>query len=162
VLGTVLALVALAALSLPAIAGATSHEESTVAAEIKAVIMESNAYVSKNLKDQDGGISKDGSMQFWSSGGLVQWVAPDSAPSVYESFSLQPKHIKVMELPGGQSAVAMYYSEGSFKLKGKDSVDHYMTRVLEVYVKEDGEWVTRAGHWSPIAGGAGTNQSAVD
>lgn len=75
---------------------------------------------------------------------------------------LDRQAIKVVELPGGESAVAMYYVEGSFQVKGSAAVDHYMTRALEVYVKEDGKWVVRAAHWSPILGGAGTNQTSVD
>lgn len=151
--------VALAALTLAPALYAAGHEGG-VAAEVKAVIMEGNDYVRQHLKDQDGGVSKDGAMQFWSSGGLMQWVAADSPPSEYDSFSTTPKHIKVIELPGGQAAVAMYYSEGSFQVKGKPAVGHYMTRVMEVYVKEDGKWKIRASHWSPIASGSGTSQTA--
>jgi hypothetical protein len=155
-------LAALAALMLPVAVRATSHEESGTAAEIKALIMAGNAYNTKHLKDQEGGVSKDGSIQFWSSGGLMQWVGPDSTPAEYDSSSIEAKHITVIELPGGESAVAMYYSEGSFKVKGQDAVDHYMTRAMEVYVKEDGKWVIRASHWSPIAAGSGTSQTSVD
>ena len=155
------AAVALAALTLlPAVAEAGEH--GGVAAEIKALIKESNAYVREHGKDQEGGISKNGALHFWSSGGLMQWVAPDSAPSEYEYFATTPKHLKVIELPGGEAAVAMYYSEGSFQVKGRPAVGHYMTRVMEVYVKEDGEWVNVAAHWSPVAAGAGTNQTSVD
>lgn len=153
-----LALVALALLSVPAEAG----DEGGVAAEIKAVIKEGNDYVRQHGKDQEGGVSKNGSLQFWSSGGLMQWVAPDAPPTEYEHFSITPKHVKVIELPGGEAAVAMYYSEGSMQAKGSAPVSHYMTRVLEVYVKEDGKWVNIAAHWSPVAAGAGTNQTSVD
>ena len=72
----------------------------------------------ENLRDPEGGISKHGAMQYWSSGGLMQWIEPDGPPSEYESFALTPKHIKVLELPGGEAAVAMYYSEGSMQVKG--------------------------------------------
>ena len=41
------------------------------------------------------------------------------------------------------------------------AVSDYRTRVTQVFVKEDGEWKVRAAHWSPIAGGAGTSQTAV-
>jgi hypothetical protein len=126
------------------------------------MIMAENEYVRKNLKDSEGTVSKDGSMEFWSSGGLAQWVPSDAPISEYESFSITPKHIKVIELPGGQAAVAMYYSEGSMHPKGSAAVNHYMTRVMQVYVKEDGKWKVRAAHWSPIAAGAGTSQSALD
>ena len=140
---------------------ATEHE-SSVADEIKAVIMEGNAYLRENLTDQEGGISQHGSVEFWSSGGLMQWNAPDTAGSTYESFTLKAKHIKVIELPGGEAAVAMYYLEGSMQPQGRPAVSHYMTRVTQVFVKEDGAWVARAGHWSPIAAGSGTSQASVD
>jgi len=34
--------------------------------------------------------------------------------------------------------------------------------VTQVYVKENGKWKVRAAHWSPIAGGSGTNQNSLD
>lgn len=132
------------------------------AAEIKKEIMDSNAYVKNNLKDIDGGISKHGAVEFWSSGGLVQFVAADAPIGEYENFSLTPKHIQVVVLDEGKSAVAMYYSEGSFHQKGNAPVAHYMTRITEVYVKEGKNWVVRAAHYSPIAAGSGTSQSSID
>ena len=132
------------------------------AAEIKVEIVNANAYVRKNLKDMDTGVSSKGSLQFWSSGGLVQNVPADSPVATYESFSLTPKHIQVVVVEEGKSAVAMYYSEGSFHEKGNKPVAHYMTRITEVYVKEGGKWKTRAAHDSPIAAGSGTNQTAID
>ena len=62
----------------------------------------------------------------------------------------------------GQAAVAMYYTEGRFKAKGGAAVDNYLTRATQVYVKENGKWKVRAAHWSPIAGGSGTNQNSID
>lgn len=157
------AALALAALVLlPALLSAEHHEGSDVAAQIKAQIMKENQYVRSNLHDPEGTVSKDGSLEYWSSGGLVQWVAPDAPASKYEAFAITPKHIKVIELPGGEAAVAMYYSEGSMQVEGGPSVSHYMTRVTQVFVKEDGAWKVRAAHWSPIAAGAGTTQSSID
>jgi hypothetical protein len=157
----VAAVIAVSALVfLPALAEA--GDEGGVAAEIKALIKGASDYGRTHLKDQEGGISKDGSLQFWSSGGLMHWVAPDAPSSEYEYFGTTPKHLKVIELPGGEAAVAMYYSEGSFQVTGMPPVGHYMTRVMEVYVKEDGEWVNVAAHWSPVAAGSGTNQTSVD
>jgi len=154
--------VALAVLVLlPTVAQAEHHEEG-VAAQVKAQIMKDNQYNRENLMDSEGGISQHGSAEYWSSGGLMQWVAPDAPISHYESFSITPKHIKVIELPGGEAAVAMYYSEGSMQVKGSAPVAHYMTRVMQVYVKEDGAWKVRAAHWSPIAAGAGTSQTSLD
>ncbi len=156
-----LAALALAAVMVPGLAQAQQHD-STVASQIKSMIMADNQATRTQMVDQKGTISKDGSLEFWSSGGLLQSVAPDAPLTAYEQFSLTPKQIEVIELPGGEAAVAMYYSEGSMKEKGGRSVDHYLTRVMQVYVKENGKWVTRAAHYSPITGGAGTGQSSVD
>ncbi len=157
----VLIVFTLVLLALPGLALASQHEGGA-AAEITAMILADSEYVRANLKDSEGGVSQHGSVEFWSSGGLIQQVAPNSNIAEYESVSLTPKHIQVIELPGGESAVAMYYSEGSMTPKGGKTVDHYMTRVLQVYVKENGKWVVRAAHWSPIAAGAGTNQTSLD
>ena len=155
--------VALAALILlPGIALAEHHEEGDVASQVKAKIMKDNQYIRENLEDADRGISQHGSLAFWSSGGLMNSVPPDAAISKYDVFKITPKHITVIELPGGEAAVAMYYSEGSMQVKGSSPVSHYMTRVTQVYVKEDGEWNVRAAHWSPVAAGSGTTQSSLD
>ena len=151
-------------LAVPALPGGAiaDEAESNVAAEIRALIQEGNEFTAKNLEDQPGGVSKDGSVEFWSSGGLMQWAAPDQSSSKYEQFSITAKHIKVIELPGGEAAIAMYYSEGSMHGVGRAPISNYRTRVTQVFVKEDGNWVVRAAHWSPIAGGSGTNQVSVD
>jgi hypothetical protein len=151
-----------AVLALVAVIAPASAEESGTAAEIKAMIMADSEYARANLKDQEGGVSQHGSLEFWSSGGLMQWSAPDGAISEYDKMTITPKHIEVIELPGGESAVAMYYSEGTMARKGAPAVTNYFTRVLQVFVKEDGKWVARAAHWSPVQGGAGTNQTAVE
>lgn len=130
--------------------------------DIKAMIIQDNADSHKNLTASNDGYSKHGSVEFWSSGGLMQDVPADSAVATWESFALTPKHIKVVTLVEDQAAVAMYYSEGSFQETGKDPVAHYMTRVTDVYVKEDGKWKLRAAHYSPIAAGQGTKQTSVE
>ena len=48
------------------------------------------------------------------------------------------------------------------KPKTLPAISHYMTRVTQAYVKENGEWKVRASHWSPILGGTGTNQSSIE
>ena len=132
------------------------------AEEVRATIMENAAYANKNLKDAPGTVSKDGAPEFWSSGGLMQWVPGDGALSEYEYQTMSPKHIKVVTLVEGQAAVAMYYAEGRFKTKGGEAVNNYLTRATEVYVNENGKWKVRAAHWSPILGGSGTNQNSLD
>jgi hypothetical protein len=157
------AVLALAALAfVPGIALADHHEGGDVASQVKAQIIKDNEYNREHLMDAEGTTSMHGAMEFWSSGGLVQWVEADAPVSKYESFAITPKHIKVIELPGGEAAVAVYYSEGSMQVEGGPLVSHYMTRVTQVFVKEDGAWKVRAAHWSPIAAGSGTTQSSLD
>lgn len=129
--------------------------------EIEQVILEGSEYAHKNLSSRPDDISKDGSLEFWSSGGLLHEIAAGAPPEYYESFSLKPKHIKVITLVEGKAAVAQYYSEGSMKPKGSAEVAHYLTRVTEVYVNEGGQWKVRAAHYSPVTGGSGTSQASV-
>ncbi len=152
----------MAVLLLPSLALAEHHEGSTVADEVKATILENNRFVRENLEDPPADTSRHGSLEFWSSGGLIQWVPETKPAAKWKSFALTPKHIQVIELPGGEAAVAMYYSEGSMQPEGSARVGHYMTRVTQVFVKEDGRWKERAGHWSPVAAGGGTSQSAIE
>ena len=136
--------------------------QADTAEEVKMAIKERSAYSNENLKEAPDTVSKEGSVQFWSSGGLMQWVPEDGRLDEYDFQTITPKHIKVITLVEGQAAVAMYYSEGGFQRKGGKPVTGYLTRVTEVFVKEDGAWKVRAAHWSPVAGGAGTNQNALD
>ena len=75
--------------------------------------MDGNAYAKKNLKDEADAVAKDGSLEFWSSGGFLQQVAADSKPNEYESKNIEAKHIQVITLVPGKVAVAQFYSEGS-------------------------------------------------
>ena len=136
-------------------------DEATEQAVIK-TITDGNAYGKKNLKGMDDTIAKEGSLEFWSSGGLLNEVDADAAPQEFVAINLNAKHIAVITLVPGQIAVAQYYSEGSMSPKTSSAVSNYRTRVTQVYVKEDGKWKVRAAHFSPIVGGAGTSQTAVD
>ena len=124
-------------------------------------IMASNDYVNKT-KTNKSEYSKEGALEFWSSGGLLHEVGPDGRSDEYESFNMSIKHVEVLILVPKKAAVAMYYSEGSMTPKGSKPVGHYMTRVTQAFVKENGEWRVRASHWSPIMGGAGTSQTATN
>ena len=124
-------------------------------------IMASNDYVNKN-KTNMSEYSKDGALEFWSSGGLLHEVGPGGRSDEYESFNMSIKHVEVLILVPKKAAVAMYYSEGSMTPKGSKPVGHYMTRVTQAFVKENGEWRIRASHWSPIMGGTGTSQTSTN
>lgn len=141
------------ALLMPAAAAA----EGSVEDEVRATVEAYYAHIREHLTSPADAISSKGSLQFWSSGGLVLTVFADSPPVEYESFSIRPKHISVLPLADG-AAAAIYYAEGSMQPKGRPAVGHYLTRVLAVYVEEDGGWKMRTGHWSPLVGGGGTSQ----
>ena len=142
-------------------AGASAQADSTTEQEIKKLIMDNNAYTKQNLKGQDDVLSSEGSLEFWSSGGLLHKLSPDLAPQEFESFNIDVKHIHVVTLVPGQAAVAHYYSEGSMQGKNEAAVHGYRVRTTQVFVKEDGKWKLRAAHWSPIAGGKGTSTVSV-
>ena len=129
--------------------------------EVKNTIVNDNAYVKKNLKVPEGTYSKEGAMEFWSSGGLIQHVKADGRLEEYDSFNIDVKHIDVTILVPDEVAIAHYYSEGSMTPKGSPSVSNYRTRVSQIYTKEAGKWKVRSSHWSPITGGSGTSQTAI-
>jgi hypothetical protein len=130
--------------------------------EVTQSIVDSNAYVRKNLQGMPGEYSKDGAVEFWSSGGLMQEIPANTRPEEFVAYNVNPKHIRVTTVVPGQVAVAHFYAEGSMQPKGGTAVSNYRTRVSQVFVKEDGKWKIRASHWSPITGGAGTSQTALD
>ncbi len=143
-------------------ASAFAHADEATEQEVIKMIMDGNAYAKKNLRDEADTVSKEGSLEFWSSGGFLQEVKAASAPSEYESVNIDAKHIHVITLVPGKVAVAQYYSEGSMAPKNGAAVSNYRTRATQVFVKEDGKWKVRAAHWSPIASGSGTSQTAVN
>ena len=129
--------------------------------EIKKQIMDNNEYSNKNNRSVNE-YSKNGALEYWSSGGLIQEIDPDGRPEVYDYFNIKVKHIEVVVLVPKKAAVAMYYSEGSMKPKNSPAVNHYLTRVTQAYVNENGKWKIRASHWSPIQGGSGTSQTSTE
>jgi len=136
--------------------------ESETVTEVRQAIVEANDYTSDNLKGMPDTYSKDGALEFWSSGGLLQKVPGNAEPEAYDSFSIRAKHIEVIPLVEGKVAVAHFYSEGSMKPKGYPAVTHYLTRATQVFVKEDGKWKIRSSHWSAVTGGSGTTQASLE
>ncbi|MDF2177618.1 hypothetical protein P2G88_05085 [Aliiglaciecola sp. CAU 1673] len=131
-------------------------------AEVKQTIEMANAETKASMQSQPDTVAAAGALEFWSSGGLMQRVPANSAVQKFEHFGLTAKHIEVIPLEEGKSAVAMYYSEGYMKPVGSPGTSHYLTRVTEVYVKEKGKWKVRAAHFSPVTGGEGTKQTSID
>ncbi len=153
-----------AALLIVALAVSSSlvYAQSQTEEEVMQTIIESNAFTKANKKGQADAYSKHGALEFWSSGGLLQEMPPNGRTDEFDAFNLNPKHIRVITLVEGQAAVAHYYTEGSLTPKGAAPVGHYLTRVTQVFVKEDGKWKVRSSHWSAVTGGTGTTQTVLE
>ena len=134
--------------------------ETEVEKEVKQHILDNNAYALKNLKDKAKTISKEGSLEFWSSGGLLHSIQQNSKVREFDAYNLHQKHIKVIEI-NATTAVALYYVEGDYQEKESENNANYLTRAMLVYVKEEGGWKIRAAHWSPLTGGKGTTETAI-
>ena len=134
--------------------------ETEVEKEVKQLILDDNAYALKNLKDKAKMISKKGSLEFWSSGGLLQSLQQNAKVREFDTYNLHPKHIKVIEV-SAKTAIALYYIEGNYQQKESGNNANYLTRVMQVFVKEEGGWKIRTAHWSPLTGGKGTTETAV-
>ena len=141
---------------------ALAYPQSSTEEEVRAAILESNAFTAVNLTTNPEDYSSHGALEFWSSGGMMQKITDAGRESAFDVFNVEPKHIQVITLVEGQAAVALYYSEGSMKPKGSELVSHYLTRVTQVFVKEDGKWRVRSSHWSPMVGGSGTSQTTTE
>ena len=99
------------------ICSSLAYAQSDTEKEVMQTILDGEEYVKENLKTRPDQYSKHGSLEFWSSGGLLQEIAPGTQGEL-DFYNLQIKHIKVITLVEGQAAVAIYYVEGSQKPKG--------------------------------------------
>ena len=131
------------------------------ATEVRQVILDDLAHMNQELNQDPMRLSKDGSKEFFSSGGLLNHLDRTSGGNTFEMFEGSIKHIEVVVLVEGQAAVAHFYQEAMMKPTGLPVVPNYRTRVTQVFVKEEGDWKIRAAHWSPLMGGAGTSQTVI-
>ena len=131
------------------------------ATEVRQVVLDHIAHMNQELNQDPMRLSKDGSKEFFSSGGLLTYLDRTSGGNTFEMFQGSIKHIEVVVLVEGQAAVAHFYQEAMMQPTGLPAVPNYRTRVTQVFVKEEGDWKIRAAHWSPLMGGAGTSQTVV-
>ena len=131
------------------------------ATEVRQVILDELAHMNQELNQDPMRLSKDGSKEFFSSGGLLNHLDRTSGGNTFEMFEGSIKHIEVVVLVEGQAAVAHFYQEAMMKPTGLPAVPNYRTRVTQIFVKEEGGWKIRAAHWSPLMGGAGTSQTVI-
>ncbi len=127
------------------------------ATEIKKLIADDIRYTEENLAGRPDALSMNGSLEFWSSGGLLQVAEP--ASERFEVFRGKAKHIEVIVLVEGEAAVAQFYQEAVMQPVGLPLVSDYRTRVTQVFRKEGGTWRIVAAHYSPLRGGSGTPET---
>jgi len=132
------------------------------ATEVRQVILDDLAHANQELNQDPMRLSKDGSKEFFSSGGLLNHLDRTSGGNTFEMFQGSIKHIEVVVLVEGQAAVAHFYQEAMMQPTGLPAVPNYRTRVTQIFVKEEGDWKIRAAHWSPLMGGAGTSQTVIN
>ena len=101
-----------------AVALVTGTAQAGTEEEIRDVVKANIAHTNKTMSQDPTRISKYGSKEFFSSGGLLNTIQRDSDASDFEYFSGSVKHIEVVVLVEGQAAVAHYYQEASMKPKG--------------------------------------------
>ena len=136
-------------------------QTNSVTNEIKALILEDQR-IANESNEQILNYSEQGALEFWSSGGLLHTMTNDLQVNRFDDISIQAKHIEVISIANGEAAVAMFYNEGSMKPVNGVAVSHYLTRITQVFVKENDKWVVVASHYSPVTGGSGTSQSSVE
>ena len=132
------------------------------ATEVRQAVLDHLAHMNQELNQDPMRLSKDGSKEFFSSGGLLNHLDRTSGGNTFEMFEGSIKHIEVVVLVEGQAAVAHFYQEAMMKPTGLPVVPNYRTRVTQIFVKEEGDWKIRAAHWSPLMGGAGTSQTVIN
>ena len=131
------------------------------ATEVRQVILDDLAHANQELNQDPMRLSKEGSNEFFSSGGLLNHIDRTSDGNAFDMFQGSRTHIEVVVLVEGQAAVVHFYQEAMMQPTGLPAVPNYRTRVTQVFVKEEGDWKIRAAHWSPLMGGAGTSQTVV-
>ena len=130
--------------------------------EVRQAVLDHLAHMNQELNQDPMRLSKDGSKEFFSSGGLLNHLDRTSGGNTFEMFQGSIKHIEVVVLVEGQAAVAHFYQEAMMQPTGLPAVPNYRTRVTQIFVKEEGGWKIRAAHWSPLMGGAGTSQTVIN
>lgn len=135
----------------------TSLSWADTSSEIRKLIADDIEYTEKNLSGRPGSVSDRGSLEFWSSGGLMQVAEP--LAERFEVFQGAAKHIEVVVLVEGEAAVAQFYQEAVMQPVGLPLVTDYRTRVTQVFKKEEGQWKIVAAHYSPLRGGSGTPET---
>jgi len=129
--------------------------------EVRQTILDNYAENNRTKQGNAENYSKDGAVEFWSSGGVMHKVTRDDNSDEYDEFSINAFHIKVVTLVPGKAAVAHFYAQGSMKPKGAPRVPNYFTRSTQAFVKEGSEWKIRSSHWSPVLAGSGTSQTSL-
>ena len=87
------------------------------ATEVRQVVLEQIAHMNQELTQDPMRLSKDGSKEFFSSGGLLTYLDRTSGGNTFEMFQGSIKHIEVVVLVEGQAAVVHFYQEAMMHLR---------------------------------------------
>jgi len=115
----------------------------------------------KNWKKFVGTLHSEGTMNGDSNGSF--WFKQESTVSAITAngwgspnnkFDFEPRYIEIDVLEKGKIAIAYYYLVGSYTINGTSKSD-YRTRVSQVFIKENGSWKIKSGHFTQLHGGSG-------
>ena len=113
----------------------------------------------KNWKKYVGTLYSGGTMNGDSNGSF--WYMQESTVAAVtegqtpnNEFNFKPRYIKIDVLEKDRVAIAYYYLVGSYSINGQEKND-YRTRVSQVFVKEEGGWKIKSGHFTPLYSGSG-------
>ena len=112
--------------------------ETEIEKKVKQVILDNNAYALKNLKFKAKMISKEGALEFWSSGGLLHSPQQNDKVREFDTYNMHPKHIQVIEInPSTAVALPFINAIGStptlsyHKMKTSSGLQIMFTRLQE-------------------------------
>ena len=115
----------------------------------------------KNWKKFVGTLHSEGTMNGDSNGSFwfrqestVSAVTANGWGSPNNKFDFEPRYVEIDILEKGKIAIAFYYLVGSYTINGISKSD-YRTRVSQVFIKVDGGWKIKSGHFTQLHGGSG-------
>ena len=89
--------------------GVSTSVSADTVSEIKQVLLDNIQFTNQELKQDPMRISKKGSKEFFSSGGLLNEITRNTTDNNFVSFSGTIKHVDITVIVEGQAAVAHYY-----------------------------------------------------
>lgn len=114
-----------------------------------------------NKKVNSSTIFTKGVWQARSDGGLWDFLTPDEVETLINdspnNLRFRPYHVEVGIIGQNKDvAYANYYLVGTITGPNRKVIaSNYRTRASDIFIKENGKWVTVSMHYSPLHGGMG-------